>query len=149
MHNWFECKISYEKKLENGTSKKVTEPYLVDALSFTEAEARICEKLKDLVPNEFTITDIKRAKFAEIFFNESGDRYFKAKVNFILLDEKRGIEKKTPVTMLAQASDIDEAREVINEGMKGTQSDWSLENIGETKIVDIFTYIDGQEEKNN
>ncbi len=95
MHNWFECKVSYEKILENGMQKKVTEPYLVDALSFTEAEARIIEEIKPYISGEFTISDIKRAKYNELFFNDNGDRFYKAKVMFISLDEKSGTEKKT------------------------------------------------------
>ena len=94
MHNWFICKVSYEKILENGMQKKVTEPYLVDALSFTEAESRIIEEIRPFITGEFTITDIKRARISELFFNENGDRYYKIKVYFITLDEKSGIEKK-------------------------------------------------------
>ena len=106
MHNWFECKVSYEKMLENGMQKKVTEPYLVDALSFTEAEARIIEEIRPFITGEFTVTDIKRARLSELFFNENGDRFYKIKVYFITLDEKSGAEKKTAATMLAQASNL-------------------------------------------
>lgn len=106
MQNWFECKVSYEKMMENGLQKKVTEPYLVDALSFSEAEARIQEEIKPYISGEFTIADIKRAKLSELFFNDDGDRFFKAKVCFITLDEKSGTEKKTAVQMLAQASSL-------------------------------------------
>lgn len=140
MHNWFECKISYEKMLENGMQKKVTEPYLVDAFSFTEAEARIIEEIRPYVSGEFTVADIKRAKFAELFFNENGDRFFKAKVYFITLDEKSGAEKKTAVQMLAQASDIKEALAVVEQGMAGTLSDYSISSLTETAIMDVFPY---------
>ncbi|MFV0468359.1 MAG: DUF4494 domain-containing protein [Dysgonomonas sp.] len=140
MHNWFECKVSYEKTLENGMQKKVTEPYLVDALSFTEAEARIIEELKPYISGEFTIADIKRAKLAELFFNENGDRYFKAKVYFITLDEKSGAEKKTAVQMLAQACDIKEALAVVEKGMSGTLSDFSIASLAESPLMDVFPY---------
>lgn len=143
MHNWFECKISYEKMLENGMQKKVTEPYLVDAFSFTEAEARIIEEIRPYVSGEFTVTDIKRAKFAELFFNENGDRFFKAKVYFITLDEKSGSEKKTAVQMLAQASDIKEALTIVEQGMAGTMSDYSIASLTETAIMDVFPYGEG------
>ena len=73
MHNWFECKISYKKMMENGMQKKVTEPYLVDALSFTEAEARIIEEIRPFISGEFTVSDIKRDRLNEIFFNENGE----------------------------------------------------------------------------
>ena len=67
MHTWFECKIRYEKVMENGMNKKVTEPYLVDALSFTEAEARIIEEITPYISGEFTVSDIKRANYSELF----------------------------------------------------------------------------------
>lgn len=144
MNNWFECKVTYEKTLENGMQKKVTEPYLVDALSFTEAEARIIEELKPYISGEFTIADIKRAKFNELFFNESGDRYYKAKVLFITLDEKSGTEKKTAAQMLAQASDIKEAMAIVEKGMAGTMADYVIASLAETTIMDVFPYAEGE-----
>lgn len=146
MHNWFECKVSYEKTLENGMQKKITEPYLVDALSFTEAEARIIEELKPYISGEFSIADIKRAKYNELFFNDNGDRYYKAKIQFITLDEKNGTEKKTSVQMLAQASNLKEALSVIEKGMSGTLADYIIASLAETTIMDIFPY--GEEDKN-
>ena len=140
MANWFECKVSYEKMLENGMQKKVTEPYLVDALSFTEAEARIIEELKPFITGEFVIADIKRAKLSELFFFDGGDRFFRAKVQFITLDEKSGSEKKTSVNMLAQASDIDEALRVVKKGMEGTMADYAIASLVETTIMDVFPY---------
>jgi hypothetical protein len=140
MHNWFECKVSYEKVLENGMQKKVTEPYLVDALSFTEAEARIIEEIKPYISGEFTIADIKRARLSELFFNDNGDRFFKAKVIFISLDEKSGTEKRTAVQMLAQASGIKEALKVIEKGMEGTLADYAVASLSETNIMDVFPY---------
>ena len=140
MHNWFECKIRYEKTMENGMQKKVTEPYLVDALSFSEAEARIIEKIRPFISGEFTVTDIKRARLSEIFFNENGDKYYKIKVSFVTLYETSGSEKKTPVNMMVQASTIEEAREELEKGMKGTLSDYVVESITETKIMDVFPF---------
>lgn len=140
MHNYFETGVSYEKILENGTQKKVTELFLVDSLSFTEAESRITEEIRPYISGEYSIVTIKRAKLSEIFFNENGDRFFKAKVYFVTLDEKSGSEKKTGVFMLAQASDIQEAKDVIVKGMEGTLADYIIESISETKIMDVFPY---------
>lgn len=140
MHNWFECKVSYEKMLENGMQRKVTEPYLVDALSFTEAEARIIEEIRPFITGEFTVAAIKREKLSEIFFNENGDKYYKAKVNFITLDETTGAEKKCPSYMLIQASTIDEAKNVLTDGMKSTLADYVIESIKETRLMDVFPY---------
>ena len=108
MHTWFECKIRYEKTMENGMNKKVTEPYLVDALSFTEAEARIIEEMTPFISGEFTVSDIKRANYSELFPSEeeAADRWFKCKLVFITLDEKSGAEKKTSTQVLVQAADL-------------------------------------------
>ena len=120
MHNWFECKVSYEKMLENGMQKKVTEPYLVDALSFTEAEARIIEEIRPFITGEFTVTDIKRARFT--------------------LDEKSGAEKKTAAQMLAQATTLKEAIAVLEDGMKGTLADYTIASVTETQLMDVFPF---------
>lgn len=140
MHNWFTCKVSYDKILENGMQKKVTEPYLVDALSYTEAEARIIEEVRPFVTGEFLVADIKRAHYSELFFNESGDRFYKVRVYFITLDEKSGAEKRTSAKMLVQASNLKEALEVFEEGMKGTMTDCTIVAIEETMLMDVFPY---------
>jgi chlorite dismutase len=126
--------------LESGVQKTVTEPYLVDALSFTEAEARIIEEMKPFISGEFSISDIKRVKFTESFFNETGDRYYKAKLYFITLDEKSGSEKKTAINMLVQASELKEAVEIVEAEMKKTMIDYSFAAVTETAIMDVFPY---------
>ena len=140
IHNWFLCKVSYEKILENGMQKKVTEPYLVDALSFTEAEARIIEEMSPFITGEFTVSAVGRAKLSEVFFNEDGDRYYKAKIYFITLDEKSSIEKKTAAQILVQASNLKEAITVLEEGMKGTLADYTIASIAETQIMDVYPF---------
>ena len=140
MYNWFECKIRYDKMLETGMQKTVTEPYLVDALSFTEAEARIIEEIKPFISGDFSVSDIKRVKYTESFFNETGDRYYKAKLYFITLDEKSGAEKKTAVNMLVQASELKEAVEIVEAEMKKTMIDYTFAAVNETAIMDVFPY---------
>ena len=140
MNKWFECTIRFDKIMPNGISKKVSERYLVDSISFTEAEERIIEEIRPFISGEFTVTDIKRARLTEIFFNENGDKYYKVKINYITLDEQNGMEKKTPAYMLVQASTIDEAKNNLTEVMKGTLADYVVESIKETKIVDVFPY---------
>ena len=139
--NWFECKVSYEKTMDNGVMKRVSEPYLVDALSFTEAEARIIENLKHYVSGEFQVSNITRARIAELFFNPAGDRYYRIKVNFISLDEKSGTEKKTAVQMMVQASDIREAITVLDGGMKNSLADYTIASVTETMIMDVFPFV--------
>jgi hypothetical protein len=141
MHSWFECKISYEKIAEDGIQKKVTEPYLVDALSFTEAEARIIEEMRPYISGEFTVMDIKRARYSEMFPNDNGDLFYKVKINMITLDEKSGAEKKTPVQMLVQASTLHEAVSAIDNGMKGTLADYVIASVTETALIDVFPFV--------
>lgn len=138
--NWFISKVIYEKVMENGAQKRVAESYLVDALSFTEAEARTIEQLQPYISGDFNIADISRYPISELFTNASGDRYYKVVVAFITLDEKSGAERKTKVSMLAQASSVEEANEVIKEGMKGSMADYEIVEVKETKIMDIFPF---------
>ena len=135
---WFECKAKYEKLQENGAVAKVNEPYLVDALTFTEAESRFIEELKPYISGEFTVSAVKKTKVSEIFFNEDGDRYYMAKVNFISLDEKSGAEKKSANFILVQASDFGDAFQKFRNGMEGTLSDYELVSLAETMIMDVF-----------
>ena len=138
MNNYFECKVTFTKTLDNGKEKKVSEPYLVDALSFTEAEARIIEEVKPFISGEFEVKSIRKYKVAEIVVDESGDRFFKCKLNFITLDEKSGNEKKTPTNILVQATTLDEAKVTLVNHMKTTMCDYSIEKIEETKIIDVI-----------
>lgn len=147
MNNWFECKISYEKMVDNGMPSRVAELYLVDALSFTEAEARIIEEIRPYISGDFIVAGIKRARLSELFFNPSGDRYYRMKVFFVTLDEKNGTEKKTAVQMLAQASTVREAIDVVEEGMKGTMADYVIASVTETLLVDVFPFSAGTKEK--
>ena len=125
-NEWFECKVKYEKTMENGLVKKVNEPYLVDALNFTEAERRIIEEITPFMTGVFEVSDIRRAHYAEIFEapgDDSADRFFRAKLVFITLDEKSGKEKKSSQNLLIQAADLRDAIKRLDEGMKGSMMD--------------------------
>lgn len=138
MLNWFECKIKYEKTAEEGKIVKVNETYLVDALSFTEAEARINEEMRPFISGEFIVSNIRRAKINELFANENGDKWYKSKVYFISFDEEKGTEKRTATTMMVQASNVKEAWDGLQEGMKGTMADYEISSIVETLILDVY-----------
>lgn len=142
MHTWFQCNIRYEKVMENGINKKVTEPYLVDALSYTEAEARIIKEITPYISGEFTVSDIKRANFSELFTSDedAADRYFKCKLFFITLDEKTECEKRVSTNVLVQAADLRDAVKKLDEGMKGTMADYVIASVSETLIMDIYPY---------
>lgn len=143
----FECKVSFDKIMEDGKRKKVTGAYLVDTLSFTEAEARIIEEVAPFISGEFTVKDIKRAKISGLFFNENGYRFYKVKVYYITLDEKSGAEKKTAAQMLAQASNLKDAIAVLEKGMKGTLADYKIASVTETQLMDVFPYEAGKDDK--
>ncbi len=137
---WFECKVRYDKMQENGAVKKVNEPYLVDALTFTEAEARIIEEMTPFISGDFSISAVKKTKIAEIFFDQrdSADRYYMVKVNFITLDEKSGVEKKSASFILVQAGTFKGALDRFEEGMKGSAADYEIASITETPLMDVY-----------
>ena len=140
MYNWFEVKVKYEKITENGFQKKVIEPYLVDALSHAEAEARAVEELKPYIAGEFEIESVRRTRINEMFLNEHGDRFYKGKVAFIVLDEKSGAEKRQSVQMYSQANDIRKAIDLVDENMKKKMIDYVVTSVTETAIMDIFLW---------
>jgi len=140
--NWYECKISYEKLVDSEKSQKVKETYLVNAITFTEAEARIIAEMTPFMTGEFKVTDIRISGYNEIFPNdaEEADKYFKAKLVFITLDEKSGKEKKTTSSILVQAGTLEKAVEGIKEGMKGSMMDYQIASVAETAIMDVFPF---------
>ena len=140
--DWFECKVRYDKTLETGLLKKVTESYLVDALSFTEAEERFLQEIEPMMSGEYSVSDIKRAKIAELFesIDTTDDKWYKAKVAYIAYDEKKGVEKRTNQIMLIQAKDLRVAVQNLDKGMQGPMGDWDIISIAETPIMDIFKF---------
>lgn len=139
---WFECKVRYEKTGDDGTLRKVTETYAVDALSFSEAESRIMEEMSRWVNGEVEIADLKIAQYKEIFFadNDLADKWYKAKLAFITIDEKTDKEKKTTVYYLVNAGNINSALKNVDEIMSGTMVDYQTCNLSETQIIDVFEY---------
>ncbi|MBQ8773046.1 MAG: DUF4494 domain-containing protein [Muribaculaceae bacterium] len=138
MSNWFEVKVRYDKMMENGVQKKVNEPYLVDALSFTEAESRIIEEMTPFISGDFSISAVKKTKISEIFWDDSADKWYMVKVAFITIDEKSAVEKKTNSFILVAANDFKGALENFMEGMKGTMADFDIVSITETPLMDVF-----------
>jgi hypothetical protein len=142
MFSWFEIKIKYDKTGDDGIIKTVGENYLVDAMSFTEAEARITIEMKPFISGDFQVANIKRVKIAELFDNEdaSADKWYKSKVMFVSLDEEKGVEKRVPSTMYVKAVDIKDALENLLKGLKTTLADYEVANIAETAIMDVYNY---------
>ena len=139
---WFECKIRYEKTMEDGLLKKVNEVYVIDALSFSEAEERITKEMSSYISGEFEIVDVKIAPYREVFFADDNlaDQWFKAKLSFITIDERGDKEKRTSVMYLVNAGNINHAINNIGEVMSGTMIDYVTTSISATKIFDVFEY---------
>ncbi|MGQ1787877.1 DUF4494 domain-containing protein [Saccharicrinis sp. GN24d3] len=142
MNTWFECKVKYEKIDEQtGKQKKVNLPYLVDAVSYTEAESRIHEEMEQYVSGEFSVPSIKKANYTDLFFYDDGDKWYKCKVMFVTIDEEAGKEKKVANQMLVLANDLKEAHERIDESMSGMTVDYDIVAIIESNIADVFPYF--------
>ena len=140
---WYECKIRYEKMMEDGTLKKVTEAYTVEALSFTEAEANIIKEMSAYISGEFEVIDIKKAAYNEVFFSDSScsdDNWYKCKVQFITIDEKTEKEKRTSVCYLVNAHNIISCHKVIDDAMSNCMIDCDTVAVQKTKILDVFEY---------
>lgn len=136
---YIECKVKHDKMLENGMEKKVTDAYLVDALSFTEAEARIIEEVSPYITGEYSVEAVKKTNIAELFPDEAGsDKWFKVKANFITIDERTATEKRKASNFLVQAEDFQAALQNFLKGMKGTVSDYEIASISETPILEVF-----------
>ena len=139
---WFECKIRYEKTMDDGMQKKVTELYTVDALSFTEAEQRIMEEMSSYISGEFEVADIKKAAYKEIFFSDSdeADRWYKTKLQFITIDEKTDKEKRSNVNYLVNAGTLESAVKNIKEVMDSGMIDYAIASVSETQLMDVYEY---------
>ena len=149
MTGFFECAVKYEKTMENGLIKKVSEPYIVDALSFTEAEKRFIEYIEPYMCGEFEVKAVKRANYSEIVSttDDDADKWYKTKVAFITLDEKTGLEKKSAQNMLVQASDLRDAVKRLDKYMEGTLADYEIRSVSETAIMDVYFYKEKEDVK--
>jgi len=140
--DWFETKIRYEKTMDDGLLKKVTELYVIDALSFTEAENSIIEEMSTYISGDYKITDIKHAPYHEIFFSDvdTDDKWYKAKLQFITIDEKTEKEKKSNVLYLVQAKSLQGAVKYVDQVMGTTMNDYRIISVAETMTLDVFEH---------
>ena len=140
--SWFETKVHYDKTMEDGQNKKVTEAYTVEALSFSEAESAITEEMSLYISGEFDVKAITPAAYGEIFFSDadSDDKWFKARLAFITIDEKTEKEKRSTITYLVQAHSVNGAVKHVDEVMGKTMIDYDIVSIADTKIMDVFEH---------
>lgn len=137
---WYECKVSYPRDFGNGLEKRVTETYLVDAVSYTEAEARITDTLRPCVPGGFSVSGIRRSGYAEVFADGEGDWFYNVRILFFTLDEKSGAEKHSTRRMLVRAPSLGKALERFGRQMEGTLLDYKVVGVEETPLIDVFTF---------
>ncbi len=151
---WFETKVKYQKTMDDGSEKVVSEAYVVDALSFTEAESAIIDEMSVYVSGELKVSGIGKAGYGEIFFSDvdDDDKWYKAKLQFITIDEKSEKEKRSNVTYLVQAKSLARALRYIDEVMGKTMIDYDVIGLNETKLMDVFEHHapnEKKEEKND
>lgn len=139
MNNFYLSSVKYQKISESGELRPVTEHYLFEALSYTEAEARTIEELTPFISGEFAISDIKRPRLAEVILDSAADnRFYKIATDFITIDERTAAEKRSRSFMLVQASDFDSAVASFKEAMRGTMADYEIASVVETPILDYY-----------
>lgn len=138
--NWFETKVKFDKTQEDGTQKKVTESYVVEAPSWGDAEKKIFKEMAHYVSGEMEIKSISPVPYKEIFFsdNSEDDRWYKAKIAFITIDEKAEKEKRTNITYLVQGKSVQGACKNVDETMRDSAIDYTSLAVSETKIMDVY-----------
>ncbi|AHM59605.1 hypothetical protein D770_06710 [Flammeovirgaceae bacterium 311] len=144
MKIWFQCKIKYQKEDENGRLKNITEPYLVDAVSYTEAEARIYQELGSVIRGDFEVTSITKSKISDIFHYDDTETWYKCKVTYIAADDNSGKEKKVTNQMLVSAMDLRQACERLLESLQGLLVTFDVVEIQQSPLVEIFPYVEDE-----
>ena len=151
---WFKTKVKYQKTMEDGSEKVVSEAYVVDALSFTEAESAIIDEMSVYVSGELKVSNLGKASYQEVFFSDvdDDDKFYTCKLQFITIDEKSEKEKRSNVTYLVQAKSLARALRYVDEAMGKTMIDYDIVGLNETKIYDVFEHnapsSENKEEKN-
>jgi len=147
MSKFFEVKVKYQSVDQSGKNKTISESYILDAVSHTDAETRINEELEPIISGEFSVKNIKASSFSEIILNEDS-KFFKCKLVFIALDEERGTERKHSTSILVSADNVKGAYEKLDESMKDTVSAYSIDGVVVSPIVDYFPMPKKEEEIN-
>jgi|SRR5690606_5818872 hypothetical protein len=146
MRTWFLCKVKYAKENEQGLLKNVSEQYLVDAVSFTEAEARIYDMLGSVIRGDFQVTNISKSNIVDVFFFEDSDVWYKCKITYVVADADSGKEKKVTQFMLVSAHNVKDAYDRIFESLNNMLVSFVVPDINESPIVEIFPYEKDDEE---
>lgn len=144
MKTWFESTVKYMKEDDHGRVRNVTEHYLVDALSFTEVEARINEEMGQRVMGEFQVKSERKSQIIDVFEYPGGDVFYQVKVSYLLTDADSGKEKKVVNTMLVHAANVKEAYERIHESLNNMLVTFTVPEIKESKILEVFHHYNAE-----
>lgn len=140
MKQWFECRVTYDKTLENGVQKQVTESYLVEAMSFTEAEARITEEMQPYMSGDFTVSAVNRRKYEDVLLDDDRDKLYHVKMMYITIDEVTAAEKRKPSYLLVQACDIADVLSQVDVLVSDSVTNYDIVSVSESRIIDVFEY---------
>ena len=142
MNNWMTVKVKYTRQLDNGALKRVTEPYLISAMSFTEAEARIYEELGQIIRGEFNVVSIARTEIHDIFTYDDADVWYLSKIQYESMDADSERAKKVTQNFLVTANSVKEASERVKENLSTLLVDFKIKSVVESPIVEIFPYAE-------
>jgi hypothetical protein len=142
MQTWYECRVKYLKIDQGGYERKINDNYLLDAVSFTDAEARIFQKMQEITSAEFQVMNIKKSNITEVIPSENGEWWYKAKISIITIDEEAGKEKKVNQYILIMANDIYHALKRLDEGLSYMLVPYVATSVQLSNIADVFPYDD-------
>ena len=136
---WFECKVRYEQTQEDGMNKMVTETYVYKAADFGEAYDKATKDMSTFISGEFGITGMKIAQYGDVFIQDerTEEKFYRVKVNFIVLDEKTNKEKKIAQYYLVNADSVEKARKYTDTALSQTMADFIIVSVQETMIIDV------------
>lgn len=137
---WFQCTVKYAKETEEGLLKSISEKYLVDAVSFTEAEAIIYDRLGEQIRGDFQVTHMSKSNIVDVFHYEDSDYWFKGKIKYMIADVDSGKEKIVTQFMLVTASDVPQAHERIQESLSNMLVSFQVPDVVASPIVEVFPY---------
>jgi hypothetical protein len=140
LRTWFLCKVKYAKENEEGLLKNISEQYLVDAVSFTEAEAILYDRLASQIRGDFQVTGISKSNIVDVFFYEDSDIWYKCKISYLVADADSGKEKKVTQYMIVTAEDVKNAYDRIQESLSNMLVSFRIPDIVESAIVEVFPF---------
>ncbi|MDN5211650.1 DUF4494 domain-containing protein [Fulvivirgaceae bacterium BMA12] len=149
MRIWFVCKAKYQKENDQGIVKEVTEPYLVDAFTYTEAESRIYELLENMISGSFIVTQISKTNINDVFYFEGFDIWYKCKIVYQVDDGDSGKEKKVTNYMLVSAENVKDAYDKLQQSLSNMLVTYNITSIIESPILEVFPFSAEDDETSN